>query len=625
MRRCRAAAAAAVLVPASLIAIRAAVVTADARPLLDAIAAGGTVPDTNYAVPAGAIYLDNSPPAHPSGPHGSITHPYARLTPALDRAPSGGTLVVRGGVYRDWYHTSAQTAAVLQKGVTIQAAAHEHVWFDGSDRFAGSSWRADGGGRWSRPWSTPNFCDGHYYTYRYDQQPATNPPCAYPDEYAGTAAGGDPQMVFVGGNSMQEVASLAAATHGAFYYDWSARRIYISTDPNTHQVLVAKRPLAIFAGNSATGMRLRGIGVRRYATVTNSGSPQAGAIAFRGARSVLADDVFTQMAGWAAKIGSDHGLVKRSVFKNNGFSGLASTGQAGFSNGTDNLRLLGNMFSRNNRAHLGSQCTVACEAAAVKLTHMNGFTASYNVFSGTLYGAGLWCDVDCHDGVIVRNVAKGNGTDGLYQEVSDNAIFASNLTVGNGQHGIRCLCANTKIFNNTMVDDGQNALWVYDDDRTHAGDPANVATDPVNDVIKNNIEFGGNAATLAATTTAHGNKPSAYVVAMDYNTYYRRSTARIIVQWIDSPSAPPSALNFSTLSAFLAAHPKYEAHHPQDLTGPTPVFVDLAHGNYHVAAASPAHTQPGAPLPADVAAAISIPGVSAGSVLDRGAIRWPGS
>ena len=116
MRRGAAAAVAAVLVPASMIALRAAVVRADARPdPRRERRRARAVPDTSYAVPAGAIYLDNSPPAHLSGPHGSITHPYARLTPALDRVRPGGTIVVRGGVYRDWYHTSAQTAKVLRR------------------------------------------------------------------------------------------------------------------------------------------------------------------------------------------------------------------------------------------------------------------------------------------------------------------------------------------------------------------------------------------------------------------------------------------------------------------------------------------------------------------------------
>ena len=83
-------------------------------------------------------------------------------------------------------------------------------------------------------------------------------------------------------------------------------------------------------------------------------------------------------------------------------------------------------------------------------------------------------------------------------------------------------------------------------------------------------------ATLAATTTAHGNKPSNFVAAMDYSTYYRRSTSNIIVQWIDNPSSPPTAVNFASLSSFRAAHPKYEQHNPQDLTTPTPLFVDCA-------------------------------------------------
>ena len=102
------------------------------------------VPDTNYPIPSGAIYV--SPDGSDKNP-GSATAPIATVQHALDIAASGGTVVLRAGVYRQ----SARTG----QSVTIQAYPHEQVWLNGADEIPTSAWTSDSAGTWSTGWSTP--------------------------------------------------------------------------------------------------------------------------------------------------------------------------------------------------------------------------------------------------------------------------------------------------------------------------------------------------------------------------------------------------------------------------------------------------------------------------------------
>ena len=71
-------------------------------------------------------------------------------------------------------------------------------------------------------------------------------------------------MVFIDGAYVHEVKTLAEATPGNFFYDWTDRRLYIATNPSGHTVEVAARPVALVLGG--TGYALKGLGFKRYAT-----------------------------------------------------------------------------------------------------------------------------------------------------------------------------------------------------------------------------------------------------------------------------------------------------------------------------------------------------------------------
>ncbi|SEM60248.1 hypothetical protein SAMN05444354_11983 [Stigmatella aurantiaca] len=577
---------------------------------------GKTLPDTNYPIPSGAIFMAAN--GNDSNP-GTQASPVATLNRAIALVPSSGTIVVRGGVYRDWYNNGAGNYKVATKPLTLQAYPHEQVWFDGTDVKPASSWTSDGLGHWYMDWSTPSFCNGGYYTYKYDAQPTTNQgPCSHFDMYGDPAnpAAGDPQMVFIDGTYVHEVKTLAEATPGNFFYDWTHRRLFIATNPSGHTVEVAARPVALVLGG--TGYAVKGIGFRRYATNEYSNTTNA-AVYIGATHSLIENCVFTQMAAGSLSIKPQGGVVRRSVFANNGFTAIGSNGQTNSSTpGYDGLLLEENIVNANNTERFGTNCSRSCAQAGVKIAHMNGFTVRHNVFENNLGGAGFWCDEDCRGGVMVYNISRNNKI-GIFYEVSDTGIIASNLIYGNTYAGIQSCSSNTKIYNNTLVNNAAINIWIYDDARNEADKRgSDIGPDTANVDVSNNILSGGNITTFKASRSDNNSTntgPNTFFSGLDYNSYYRSGgSGKSLVNWVDTGGA-----NYTSLSALKTTH-GWESHGHDIATGGDPFFVNQALHDYTVRSSSPAY-QSGKPLPADVAQAL---GVAAGTVTSRGALSWPG-
>jgi len=575
-------------------------------PLAGLDISGKTIPDSNYPIPSDAIFLaTNGNDANA----GSQTAPVATLNRAITLVPAGGTIVVRGGTYRDWYNDGAGKPKISSKGFTLQAYPHEKPWFDGTNLAPASSWTSDGAGHWYMSWSTPAFCDGGYYQYKYDAQPTTNQgPCSHYDMYGDPSnpAAGDPQMVFIDGTYVHEVTSLAQATPGNFFYDWSARRIYIATNPSARTVEVAARPVALIAGGSQ-GYKFRGIGFRRYAT--NEFHNLTNSALYVGANNTVVEDcVFTEMAAGALSLQPRGGVLRHNVLARNGFTAALGNGHSHSDGQLDGLLIQSNIVADNNSERYGTNCTISCAQGGIKNAHLEGFTVKYNLFANNYLGSGYWCDYECTGGVIVNNIAYGNDI-GIFLEVGNDSIIASNLAYENDESGMRVLAANTKVFNNTLVNNGKHDIWVYDDSR----DATPVSPNVVNVDVENNI-FSTNAVTnFYASNSQTG--PNTYFSGLDYNSYYRAlGCTKAVFMWQDTVR-----VNYKSLAALTTDH-GWEQHGQDVCTGADPFFVDAAKDNYVVRNSSAAYMS-GKPLPADIAAAL---GLEAGTIRSRGAIDWPG-
>jgi len=570
---------------------------------------GATLPDTNYPIPAGAIFLS---PQGDDSHAGTQAAPVRTLAKAISLVPSGGTVVARGGLYRD-----GSTSSVYKR-FTLQAYPHEQPWFDGTDVVTG--WQTDGSGHWKVSWNTPSFCGGHYYDLPYNQQTQTGP-CAYLDEYGDPAnpAAADPQMVFLDGVYVHEVTTLAEATGKNFFYDQANKVLYLGTNPAGHTVELSARPNALVLQGSPTGGNvIRGIGFKRYASNEYGANATQAAVLANSPNLTFENNVFTLNAGGGLGVADPRGAsIHLNVFAKNGGNGMDSNGHEHSGTTPDGIVVDRNIFNANNQERFGPGCGYSCSAAGVKMAHMNGFTLSNNLFENGVVAKGFWCDLACNHGVMVHNIVRNNGDTGLMYEVSDTGIIASNLIYGNGKYGLKIGAANTKVYNNTVVDNGTGAL-LYDDDRTlGVGGWSDVGPDTVNLDFSNNLISGGTKMIQAWRTsaTAPNTGPNTFFSGLDANAFYRPSGApAALYEWRDGATAV-----FASCTALQNAH-GWEGDCLDFTSGGDPFFVDAAAHDYRVRPDSAAY-ESGKPLPSDVAAALGVP---SGQPVSRGALDWPG-
>ncbi len=580
----------------------------------DLDATGRTIPDSNYAIPAGAIFIA---PSGNDAERGTKTAPVRTLARAIALAPGGGTIVFRGGTYRDAYR-SGSTYAIAYKGLTLQAYPHEKPWLDGSDVVAASRWTSDGHGHWSTAWSTPEFCGGRYY----DAPPTSSrTACTYPDMIHGTATNpvpADPQQVFADGVRQRQSATLAGVSATTFYYDWSARQLYIGVNPASRTIELSRRPMAlVLAGNSRN--YVLGLGFRRYASYGNEGVNGA---VYVGGFTTVKDSAFVDNAGLglAFSLRTQPSSVSHSVFVGNSYTGLAANGTSEKGSVPDDDFLLADsLFDNNNAEDLGVGCTVSCGQAAVKFAHLRGYTVTGNLIENTGGGAvGLWCDLDCTSGVLTRNVVRDQPkSSGIFVEVGATTIVADNLVTGN-LYGISVASATTKIYNNTVVDNVQ-AIRIYDDHRSRGMDWGgkiwhDVGPDTTGVEVRNNLTYSTSYSVIAFPMTPGSIAPNtgaeAFFASIDHNVLFQASDKNpTFVQWttlsgkttaFKSRAALTEATGFDGSGVWVS--------------GVDP-FVNRAGRDYRLKSAYVGLLKP-APLPADVAAAL---GVRAGTTVLAGA------
>lgn len=579
---------------------------------------GATIPDTNYTIPSGAIFM--SPTGNDTNA-GTQAAPVKTINKAVSLVASGGTIVLRGGTYRDWSNNGT-TFVAISKVVTIQAYPHEQAWFDGADVVTG--WTSDGAGHWYKDWNTPTFCNNGYYNYPYNAQPtANNGPCSHYDMYYAqsgtsvTTAAGDPQMVFINGTQASEVTTLAAATGGNFYYDQTNKRIYISTDPNGKTVELAARPNAMIMTGS--GSKILGIGFRHYASNEQNNSTEA-AVILSNTNQTAENNVFTLNAG--AGLGMSNPVnqhINHNVFAYNGFDGAEGNGHQHSTGAADNPVIENNLFNHNNNEGFGYNCSASCSQAAIKISHMVGFTFRNNIVNNTTNGQGFWCDLACSNGTMVNNYLSGNGRAGIMYEVSDTGIIASNVTVNNAT-GIRVAASHTKVYNNTIYKDTSDRdIWIYDDPRAYGVDGwTDVGPDTSDVSIVNNVVASTTPILVRGGQSTGQTSPqtAGFFSAVNYNVYWRmNTTGQTLWGWI----YPGGENYYASTTALNTAHPPFEANSIDLKGGSDPFFVDAAAGDYTIKSSSTAYHS-GTTIPADVMQAL---GLSSGTGYSRGAISWP--
>jgi parallel beta-helix repeat protein len=545
-----------------------------------------TIPDTAYAPPATAIYVattgNDANPGSAAAPVRSIARGYAL-------AAAGSTIVLRSGEYRE-------SLSLSGKPVTIQPYPHELAWMTGSVVVSG--WVADGNG-WRK--------DGWIHQFTKDTSSRYLDP-AYP-------LAGWPDLAFIDGNPLRQVATRSALAAGCFFVDDAAHQLFIGDNPSGRKVEAAALGQAIYLRDpTMSGTVVRGIGFKHYAV----NGTTYGMVVGNADRLTFENDTFAWSANMGISIfGSD------CVFRGNRCLYNGGTGLNGYR--AHRLLVEKNLFAYNNYERFSSGWGVA----GTKILGSTGIDVRDNIAEYN-FTKGIWMDGSIYDARIVRNVCRFNTVDGIMFELSSRSVIASNLLYGNGRCGLKVGAGSNhvEVYNNTFSRN-QNHFRINGDTRRNTN-PQEIALgitwDAGDITFRNNLMSNGDGTNLHGDSGIDsgffhirdysGKASSAIVTSYDFNGYYRTSSAtpRDLISWWGGSGY----LYYQTIAAFRTAT-GFDAHSLAiDNVATNPFFVNEAAGDYHLVSGSPARLT-GTPLSTRIASAI---GVGAGVPVDMGALLW---
>ncbi len=534
-----------------------------------------------YPAPAEAIYVATSGADSAAG---TLSAPVKTIARALVLAPTGGTVVVRAGSYRE--------ILTVSKKVTVQPYPGEAVWLDGSTDVDG--WVADGS-LWRKDRWTQRF--DHSPTYTQGAKDNSEPGWRFVnlDTYPMAA---HPDQVFVDGTPLQQVKSKGRVTKGTFYLDEAKSKLYIGTSPTKRTVAASTNYKAISV--QAEGTVIRGLGIRRHAPSVF----HMGAVTIERPGVTMENVTITDSATSGLSVLSQNVTLNQLTVTGAGMLGIHGRF-------ADNLTMRRVYAGKNNDEHFNEAPT----AGGVKLGHTRGVTVTDSKFSDN-YSYGFWEDMSVYNSVFARNEFSHNTMTGLFLEISAKAIVGDNLFADNEQFGLEVNnTSDTKVWNNTFIGGGRPVNLVQDTRRNNkkndqAVDPRQPWPNPdmpwtlgpldvSNNVIAN--PTGSANCILCVEDYSRQHTAEQMKVTSNGNVYNRESTRKPtwLAVWSSGKAANPHV--FTNLSAFKSAT-RQEAR-GREYTGAS--IVD-AEGNL-TAAVKAVAADIALPLPADVASAINRP------------------
>ncbi|MDQ1650289.1 MAG: mannuronan 5-epimerase, partial [Frankiaceae bacterium] len=523
-----------------------------------------SIPDTSYAVPAGAIVVS---PSGNDAAAGTLAAPFRTVAHAVAAVPAGGVVVLRGGDYRE-------ALGSINKPFTLQSYPHEQAWLKGSALVTGwtpspaatqspsatqspaATQGYQAGSVWKHTGWTNQFC-----------RTCVNPQAVNP----ANPLAGWPDQVFVNGAPLNQVDSPAKVTPGTFNIDYATQTITVGTDPTGKKVESSDRWNAMTVNSAAAGLTLRGIGIAQYAPNWNEN--QLGALVVAANNVTLENSAVVFNTGRGAQFNSPGGHIIGSRFNSNGYSGLGT-------NRAHGLVVSRNQIDGNNWRHFAtSGCGMYCTVAGYKAAHTANSTVSDNTVRNNV-GTGYWCDLGCNNTTIVRNYVENNSNKGIFYEVSTTGLIASNVfrsnTVGLELAG----SDRTTIYNNTFDRNGTH-LQLFDDTRLASSDSYSgglgLSWNTTGNTLRNNL-FGATTGGVAVDTNATSQvNAGQMLVGMDHNAYYRTSASAPLVHWCPTyPSVPA----FAAASGFDGGS--------GDAVGPAnPYLLNAVDGRFELAPPSP--------------------------------------
>jgi parallel beta-helix repeat protein len=393
------------------------------------LADSGANLDTNYSVPSGAVFVS---PSGSDSNSGSSDSPLRSIASAVSKAPGGGTVVLRGGTYRE-------AVGSVGKRLTFQAYPHEKPVISGADVV--SSWTASGSFWRATSWTSPFAQD----QFRPDEVPS------------GTAAG-RVEQAFRNGKALKQVMSTAQLKAGSFYVNPTTKQLFVADDPTKATMEVAQRTRAMTLESSAGGSKILGLRFTANAAphLDNSGNLYVGSN-----DTLIENSQFDHSSGAGLKIAGSNITVNRITASDNAAEGMQG-------NRNDDSVVKNSQFLRNNTdGFLSEGCAMSCTVAGFKTAHSDNLKVIDNAFVDNVAN-GYWCDLGCTNGTITGNAVSGS-FDGIFYEVSSKGVISDNY-IEKSHSGIRVSGSDNVTISNNVLSDNVWQFTVYDDRRSASTD-----------------------------------------------------------------------------------------------------------------------------------------------------------
>lgn len=541
------------------------------EPAAQAEAGAGSLPvgHTSYKVPRGAVIVA---PNGSDGAAGTPSAPLRTLAAAIVRAPNGGTIVLRRGVYHE------SVTVPDGRRLTIQAHPGEAVWLDGSSRIAG--WRPSGSMWVAGGWR-----------YRFDASPSytkgaadgSNPAFQFLDPAYPMAS--HPEQIWVNGVAQQQVASAGRVRPGTFYVDEKGGRLLLGSDPSGREVRASTLQEAVTL--QGAGSVLRGVGVRRYATSI----PQLGSVKVLGANVTVENVTVTDSASTGLSVDAPHARLRGITSLRSGMLGIHA-------NYADDLRLENVLARGNNTEHFRA----APVSGGIKITRLRKVVVAGGVVADNR-GKGLWFDESVQDVTVTGLRVVRNTDHGLVLELCAQAVLADNVVSDNAGDGVKINDTSAvRIWNNSLIRNGRDLHLIQDhrgDDPTapahatgrdprHPPDPAMTWRIGQITIMNNLIALGrdGTTCLLCVEDTTHRRSAAQIGLTVNGNAYTRSKSdnPRVLVVWPTGPGDPKS---FETKAAFRDSTGQEKSKTPLPLPADIASSVGKPPGTVHQGAWRP--------------------------------------
>ena len=321
-----------------------------------------------------------------------------------------------------------------------------------------------------------------------------------------------PEALFIDDRPLTRVSSKGALASGKFYIEYAGGKIYLADDPTNRKVEVT---VASFAFQSAaTNVSISNITVEKFASAAQSGAIHA----MEGAGWIIENCEARLNSGVGISVGTGSRVRNCSVHHN---------GQLGIGGSGNDIRIEDSRIWSNNIYGFDP----GWEAGGVKIAESDGVTFRGNHVHEN-NGPGLWCDGDCRNAVYEKNLVENNQWNGIFHEISFNAVIRDNVLRRNdrGRRGwfwsaeiLLAASQDVEVSGNTLeVAAGTCGIMLIDQGRRDNGRSYKTRN---NTIQANEMTFEGAACAGGVSDTKPGNEN--YAIITDGNNRFDGNTYRV--------------------------------------------------------------------------------------------------